>query len=228
EERTRGDVQVLLGAVFPRGLAEPVEQFDRGAVGGVVGAQHERGDRADQHRPAHPPAAVAADVAGDFAAAGGEAHQGDVAQVQRGDHRGQVVGVVVHVVAVPGLARTAVAAPVVGDDAVALGGEEQHLRFPAVRVQRPAVAEGDDRAVLGAPVLEVQAHAVGGHDVVAVDGGGARGVLQVGGRGGGGGRGGAAVDGQGEQAGGEGAGDGVHGGVLVWRAWSGVSRRSTT
>src|SRR5690606_16386805 len=97
-------------------------------------------------------------------------------------HRGQVVGIVVHVVAVPGLAGAAVAAAVVGDHAIAVGGEEQHLRFPAVRVQRPAVAEGDHRAVLRAPVLVVQAHAVGGDDVAAVDGGGAGGGLQLGGR----------------------------------------------
>ena len=36
------------------------------------------------------------------------------------DHRREVVGVVVHVVAVAGLGGAAVAAPVVGDDAVAV------------------------------------------------------------------------------------------------------------
>ena len=44
----------------------------------------------------------------------------------RGD-RGQVVGVVIHVVTVAGLRGAAVPAPVMGDDAVAVLQEEQHL-----------------------------------------------------------------------------------------------------
>ena len=46
--------------------------------------------------------------------------------------RGEVVGVVVHVVALADLRRAAVAAAVVGDDAVAPAEEEQHLRVPVV------------------------------------------------------------------------------------------------
>src|SRR5690606_17877792 len=92
-------------------------------------------------------------------------------EVEGVDHSRQIVGVVIHVVAIPGLAGAAMAAAVVGDHPVALVGEEDHLRFPAVRAQRPAVAEGDDRAVFRAPVLVVQAHAVGGDDVIAVYGG---------------------------------------------------------
>src|SRR5690606_13420604 len=98
------------------------EQFDRYTVGVVAGAQHEGRDRADQHRLLHPRGAVAADVASHFAAAGGEADHGDIAQVERGDHRRQVVGVVVHVVAVPGLAGAAMATAVVGDHAIAVPG----------------------------------------------------------------------------------------------------------
>src|SRR5690606_3123649 len=77
----------------------------------------------------------------------------------------------IHVVAVPGLAGASVAPAVVRDDAVALVGQKDHLRFPAVRAERPSVAEGDDRAVLGAPVLEVQAYAFGSDNIVAVYGG---------------------------------------------------------
>ncbi|MNN85825.1 hypothetical protein D3C81_2031580 [compost metagenome] len=51
-----------------------------------------------------------------------------------------------------------------GDDPVALVGQEYHLRFPAVRIQRPAVAEGDDRAILGTPILVIQLYAVSGGD----------------------------------------------------------------
>src|SRR5690606_5155915 len=132
----------------------------------------------------------------------------------RGDHGGQVVGVVVHVVAVPRLAGAAVAAAVVGDDAVALPGQEQHLRLPAVRAQRPAVAEGDHRAVLRAPVPVVEADLVASDDVAAVDGGGARGRLEVDGVGLPG-VGPAGMDGEGEQAGGEGAAEQIHDGSLI-------------
>ncbi len=154
-----------------RALADAVEHFERQAARVVGRLQHQRRHGADQHGLPHPAGAVATDVAGHFAAAGGEADQGDVLQVQRFDHCRQVVGVVVHVVAVPRLARAAMAAAVVGDHAIALGGQEQHLRFPAVRAQRPAMAEGDDRTVLRAPVLVVQLHAVAGGDVAAAHGG---------------------------------------------------------
>ena len=43
-----------------------------------------------------------------------------VSQVEMLDHGGDVGGVVVHVVTVAHLRRAAVAAPVVGDDAIAL------------------------------------------------------------------------------------------------------------
>src|SRR5690606_36577877 len=87
---------------------------------------------------------------------------------------------------------------------------EDHLRLPAVRAERPAMAEGHDRAVLRTPVLVVKLDAVGGGDVVALDGG-ARGGL------GGTFRGLGHGGGDGEQGGGEGAGDGVHGsGLSCW------------
>ncbi len=80
------------------------------------------------------------------------------------DHRGNVRGVVVHVVAIADLARTAVAAPIMGDDAVALADEVQHLRVPVVGGQRPAVMEHDRLRVPGAPILVVDLDAVFGAD----------------------------------------------------------------
>ena len=96
---------------------------------------------ADEHDLADASRAVAADVSHDFAAAGGMADEHDIAQVERLDHGGEVVGVVVHRVAVPGLARPAVPTPVMGDRAVAVRRHQQQLRIPGVRVERPAVAE---------------------------------------------------------------------------------------
>ena len=45
------------------------------------------------------------------------------------------------------------AAAVVGDAAVAVRGQEEHLVFEGVRAQRPAVAE--DHGLPGAPVLVI-------------------------------------------------------------------------
>ncbi|KAG0750989.1 hypothetical protein G6F24_014745 [Rhizopus arrhizus] len=79
------------------------------------------------------------------------ADQDRVLQVQRVDHRGQVVGVGIHVVAVPGLAGAAVAAAVVRNHAIAALPHEQHLRVPGIGGQRPAVGEHD--RLSAAPLL---------------------------------------------------------------------------
>src|SRR5438094_213082 len=71
----------------------------------------------------------------------------------------EVVGVGVQIVAVPGLARAAVAAAVMGDAAVAAGSQKEHLVFPGVRAQRPAMTE--DHGLSAAPVLVVQLDVLG-------------------------------------------------------------------
>ena len=70
-------------------------------------------------------------------------------EVERVGQRGDVGGVGVHLVAVVGLGRAAVAAAVMGDDAIALVEEEQHLGVPVVGAQRPAVMEDDRLAPSG-------------------------------------------------------------------------------
>src|SRR5215471_14500884 len=74
-----------------------------------------------------------------------------VPEVQMRRQRRQIVSVVIHVVAVIDLARAAVAAPVMRDDAVTALPEEQHLRVPVVGRKRPAMAEDD--GLPGTPVL---------------------------------------------------------------------------
>src|SRR5207253_11307837 len=63
----------------------------------------------------------------------------------------QIVGIVVEVMAVGYLRRTAVASSVMGDDAIAVSEEEQHLRVPVIGRQRPAVTEDDGLSF--APIL---------------------------------------------------------------------------
>ena len=72
-------------------------------------------------------------------------------QVEMLDDCSGVGGVVVHVVAATDLARPAMAAPIMGDDAVALFDEVEHLRIPVVSAQRPSVMK-DDR-LTGTPVI---------------------------------------------------------------------------
>ena len=74
-------------------------------------------------------------------------------QIERFDESREVVGVGVHLVAVPGLARAAMTATVMRDAAIAIGCQEEHLRLPAIGAQRPAVAEHD--GLSRAPVLVI-------------------------------------------------------------------------
>jgi hypothetical protein len=67
--------------------------------------------------------------------------------------RREVVGIVIHVVAVGGLARAPVAAPVVRNDAITVIQKEHHLRVPVVSRQGPAV--GKDDGLTAAPVLVI-------------------------------------------------------------------------
>src|SRR6266511_1072202 len=69
------------------------------------------------------------------------------------DHRGRVGGVMVHVVTVADLARSAMAAPVVGNDAIAVRDEVEHLRVPVVGAEGPAMMEHDRLTILRPPVL---------------------------------------------------------------------------
>src|SRR5437016_14461897 len=85
-------------------------------------------------------------------------------EVEMCGQRRQVVGVMIHVMAATGLGGTAMAAPVVSDDAIAVLEEEQHLRVPIIGRQRPTMTE--DNGLSFAPVLEINLGAVlGGHRV---------------------------------------------------------------
>src|SRR5256885_8493954 len=78
--------------------------------------------------------------------------------------RRQVVGVMIHIMAATGLGGAAMAASVVSDDAIAVLEEEQHLRVPIIRRQRPTMTE--DNRLSFAPVFEVDFRAVFGGNPV--------------------------------------------------------------
>src|SRR5271166_2513332 len=101
---------------------------------------------------------MTADVTGDFSAASGVAYMDCILKVEFFGEGGEIVGVGVHLVAVPGLSRPAVAAPVVRDDSIATLAEEQHLSVPVVRAERPSVTEHYGLAF--SPVLVIDSRAV--------------------------------------------------------------------
>ena len=71
-------------------------------------------------------------IAHHFAAAGRVADMNGVLQIEMRRHRGKIVRIVIEVVAVGHLAGAAVAAAIVGNHAIALLEEEQHLVVPVV------------------------------------------------------------------------------------------------
>ena len=106
--------------------------------------------------------AVPGDVVNDLAATGRVADMNGVVETETCGQRGQVIGVVVHIVAIAGLGGAAVPTPVVGDNPVAVLEEEQQLSVPVVCRKWPAVAE-DDR-LARSPVLVEDFRAIGGGD----------------------------------------------------------------
>ena len=130
-----------------------VERLHRQSAGIGRGLEHQRRHRADEHSHGDAFRSVTADVAGHFAAAGGVADVDRALQIELFRERRQVVRVRIHLVSIPGLARPAMAAPVMGDAAIPPAGQKQHLVFPGIRTQRPSVAE--DHRLSRAPVLVI-------------------------------------------------------------------------
>src|SRR5262245_5393168 len=96
---------------------------------------------------------MTAEITHHLAAAGGMADVDCILEVQVVGDGLQIIGIVIHVVAAPGLSRAAMSAPINCDDPIALGKEEHHLRVPIVRAKRPAVAE--HHGLSAAPVFVV-------------------------------------------------------------------------
>ncbi len=73
---------------------------------------------------------------------------------ERRHHLGEIIGVGVHVVAVPGLAGTAMAPAIKGNAAIAVAGQEEHLVFKGVAIE--AVGMVEDDGVSLPPILEIK------------------------------------------------------------------------
>src|SRR5208282_527788 len=121
---------------------------------------HQRRHRTDDGRLRYSAFAVASDVMHNLTATGRVADMDGILEIEMRRHRGEVVGIVIHVVAVADLAGPAVSAAVMSNDAIAVIEEEQHLGVPIVGRQRPTMAEDD--GLTFAPVLVVDLYPVAG------------------------------------------------------------------
>jgi hypothetical protein len=101
---------------------------------------------------------MSANVSRDFAAAGRMAHVNHFTQIERFDNGREIVGVCVHVVAIPRLARSPMATAVMCDASIAVIGQEHHLVFKGIGVEGPTMTEKD--RLSNAPVLVVNLRSV--------------------------------------------------------------------
>src|ERR1700716_4558407 len=83
--------------------------------------------------------------------------------------RRYIVGVMIHVMAAAGLGGAPMAAPVVGNDAITVLEEEQHLPVPVIGTQRPPMMKDDRLRVLRSPILVENLSAVFRGDRVHVE-----------------------------------------------------------
>ena len=167
-KRTGRQVAEELRAVEGGLFLQPVEHRLGQAARIGRGLHHDRRHRGDDAAlgDAARGLAVAGDIGDHFAAAGGMTDMHGVLEIQMGGQRRQVGSIMVHVMTAIGLGRAAMAAPVMGDDPIALAAEEHELRIPVIRRQRPAMAEDDGlfAAAFGSPILVENLGAILGDD----------------------------------------------------------------
>src|SRR5260221_2404461 len=97
-----------------------------------------------------------------------------ILQVQVIDDCGQVIGVLVHIVAVPRLIGTPVTPAIMGDHSVTLLTKIKHLRFPGIARQRPSMREDDwltlSPILIGNPGPVFHSYKVGRHILLSWNG----------------------------------------------------------
>ncbi len=150
-ERPGRKIAIKLGAVRGELCLQAIKDALRQAAGVIGRLHHDRRHGADQHSFRHPAFAMAPDVVCDLAATGGVANMHRILQVEMRGQCREIVGIVIHVMAVAGLGGAAVATAIMRDDAKALVEEEEHLSVPVISRKRPTMAE-DDR-LSRAPIL---------------------------------------------------------------------------
>jgi hypothetical protein len=120
----RAEILVELGTVVGHPGPDAIERFQWQAARIGRGLQHQRRHRAQQKSLGDTLGAVAADVASDFATAGGVAHVDGILQIEFFGECGEIIRVRVHFIAAPRLARAAMAATVMSDRPVTVVRDE--------------------------------------------------------------------------------------------------------
>src|SRR6266566_6606813 len=155
-------VAIELRAIGRELRLQSIEHFFGKAAGICRRLQHQRRHRADQRSLRHPAFAMPSQIMRHLAAASGMTNVHGVFQIKMRGQSRKVVGIVIHVVAIARLGGPAVASSVMGDDAIAVFEEGQHLRVPVIGRQRPAVAEDDGLPF--APIFIVDLRSIFGCD----------------------------------------------------------------
>src|ERR1700677_267027 len=157
-----GEVLEKLGPMVRCAVADPIEYFDGNAAWIFLRLDHDGWYGADQYRLGHATLAMACDITGDFATAGGMTDVDGILEIERFRELGHVCGIGVHFIAGHGLGGTAMSTTIMGNDAVTLLQEEHYLVVPVISAQRPAVME--DNRLTFAPILVKNLGAVLGGD----------------------------------------------------------------
>ena len=163
-ERTARHISIELRTIGRKLRLQVIEHRFRQTTRVAFGLDHQRWYRADDRGFEDFVLAMAGDVVDDFTAAGGVADVHGFFHAQMVDHRQDIIGVVIHVVTVPDLARTSMTTAIMGNHPKALPQKEQHLCIPVVGAERPAMVKVDDRGVLRSPVLVENFDAILGGD----------------------------------------------------------------
>src|SRR6266480_2842566 len=144
-------VAIELRAIGRELRLQSVKYFFGKAAGIFLRLHHQRRHRADQRSLRHPAFAMPSQIMRYLAATGGMTDVHGILQIKMCGQSRKVVGIVIYVMAVARLGGPAVASSVMGDDAIAVFEEEQHLRVPVIGRERPAMAENYGLSL--APIL---------------------------------------------------------------------------
>src|SRR5438477_4217459 len=153
-------VAIELRAIGRELRLQSIEHFFGKAVWIGRRLHHQRRHRADQRSLRHPAFAMPSQIMRHLAAARGMTNMHGVVQVKMRGQSRKVVGIVIHVMAVARLGGPAVASSVMGDDAIALFEEEQHLRVPVIGRQRPTMAEDDGLSFAPIFIIDVDVSSI--------------------------------------------------------------------
>src|SRR6266404_1136395 len=134
---------------------QSIEHFFGKAAGIFLRLHHERRNCADQRSLRHSAFAMPSQIVRHLAAAGGMTNVHGVLQIKMRGQGCKVVGIMIHVMAVACLGGPAVTSSIMGDDAITVFEEEQHLRVPVISRQRPTVAEDDRLSFTPVLIIDV-------------------------------------------------------------------------